>query len=170
MTLVSHVTMLFGVVAYVAATYVSGLFLEHPIWEPPGARLLWLVPILGLQVLFAYGLGLLLATLQVFLRDTLQLAGLLMTVWMFLTPVFWVASAEAMPSVAPYIDSLRPNPLYHLVYAWRWVLMGAEPESAFDAGDAFGTSLATFAAWTAGVLVVGYLFFLRSQRRFADEV
>ncbi|HKX46698.1 MAG TPA: ABC transporter permease [Planctomycetota bacterium] len=169
-TLVSHVTMLFGVVAYVVATYVSGLFLEHPIWPPPGARLLWLAPIFVLQVLFAYGLGLLLATLQVFLRDTVQLATLLMTVWMFVSPVFWVSNATVMPSIEPYLDSLRPNPLYHLLFAWRWVLMSGEPASAFEGGDTFGNSLATFALWAVGTAVVGYLFFLRSQRRFADEV
>jgi lipopolysaccharide transport system permease protein len=168
MVLVSLTTMLFGVGAFLLAVFVSPLFTAHGLWVLPGPKLLWIPVLVVLQGLFTYGLGLLLATMQVFVRDTAQLVSLLMTVWMFLTPLFWAPAI--VPDVAPYIDALRGNPLYHLVYAWRSVLMSDVPVQAFPAGDSFGHSLTVFGVWAVAAFLVGFLFFIFSQRRFADEV
>lgn len=160
--LVSTVTMLFGIAVFLLATPL--------VWVVPGWGL-GLVPLLLLiQVLFAYGLGLLLATLQVFLRDTMQLVSLLTTVWMFITPIFWVPSVKVLPDIGPFLPYLEINPLYHLVYAWRYALMSAQPEIAFQGPDHLWGSIGYVAAWAFGSFTVGHLFFQRSQRRFADEV
>jgi lipopolysaccharide transport system permease protein len=165
------VTMLFGIVAYVAGLWVSYFTMETPIWpEPPGLMLVWVPILVAVQVLFTYGLGLLLATMQVFVRDTLQVTTLLITVMMFVTPIFWVANPAVMPSIAPFMETLSYNPFYHLVYAWRVVLMSELPVQAFEGDDTFGGSLVIFAVWSVVVFVVGFTFFVLSQRRFADEV
>ena len=138
--------------------------------------------------------GLILSTLQVFLRDTLQVLGVVVTVWMFVTPIFWtpelvmgpqmVKLREANPGVedtvlmaqteiAPFLDVIQANPMQHIVLAWRHVLMRAEPAMIFEesllAPDLVG-SILTFAVWSLGVYAVGYAFFVLAQRRFADEV
>ncbi len=174
--LVSLTTMMFGVGIFVAVLWLSiagrelGIF-ETALWpDAPGIGLLWIPVLLVVQLLFTYGLGLILATMQVFLRDTMQLASILVLTWMFVTPVFWVASEKVIPGISPYLDTLALNPLLHLLNCWRHVLMVAQPAIAFDGQPAFLHSLGVFATCGAVLFVVGYLFFLRSQRRFADEV
>ena len=168
----SHlVTMLFGIVAYLAVVVVTNLTMDVGLWPIPPLAPLLLIPVLvALQGLFTYGLGLLLATLHVFVRDTSQVIGILITVWMFITPLFWAPKLLPAEEVAKYIDALQVNPMYHLVYVWRHVLMGGIPSEAFVEGDTVGHSLVVFSAWAAGTFVFGYLFFALSQRRFADEV
>jgi ABC-type polysaccharide/polyol phosphate export permease len=170
-TLVGLTTMLFAVTVFLLGCLLT------PIWPAPGWAVLWLPVILLLQGLFTYGLVLLTSTLQVFLRDTSQLVGILSSVWMFTTPLFWVP--ELMRSgVREYMPLIRANPLYHLIQAWRGALMGdlAVPANEFVAGgpvtsvSAVPQHLAVFAVWAVGAYVVGYGFFVLSQRRFADEV
>ncbi|MDF1800250.1 MAG: ABC transporter permease [Planctomycetota bacterium] len=112
------VTMLFGVAMYLVATIFTS------VWEAPGIELLWIPVLLVLQILFTYGLAMFLATLQVFLRDTAQVVAIVVTVWMFLTPLFWVP--EAIPQIGGYLPFIEGNPMNHLVFAWREVLMGVD--------------------------------------------
>lgn len=167
-SLVGTITMLFALVVFVLATLLT------PIWTAPGPELAWAPVLVLVQTVFAYGLVLLTSTLQVFLRDTIQLVGILTTVWMFATPIFWVP--EMLPGVEPYLPMIQANPVYHLVMAWRAVLMGdlvvqtpAGPLHAIDTAAIPG-HIAVFALWAAGAFVVGYTVFVLSQRRFADEV
>ena len=55
---------------------------------------------------------------RVFLRDTLQFVTIFLTMWMFLTPLFW-APAVMPPDVVDYLSFIEANPVYHLVQAWR---------------------------------------------------
>jgi len=172
--LVAAVTMGFGVVAFLIATLFG-------VWPTPTVDLLWILAILPLQLVFTYGLALLLATCNVFLRDTQQLMSLVTTVWMFLTPIFWVPSAAVMgPDVAPFIEPLKNNPVYHMVYVWRCALMNRSEllaiedpvtRNALEHFEADPThSLAIFGAWAVGVFLVGFVVYSLSQRRFADEI
>jgi len=113
--LVNIVTMLFGVAMYLVGTATTS------VWDAPGVLLLWVPLLLLLQILFTYGLILILSTLQVFLRDTAQVVSIGITVWMFLTPLFWVP--EAIPQISKYVPWIQMNPMNHLVFAWREVLM-----------------------------------------------
>lgn len=188
---VNIVTMLFGVVMYLVGT------LTTPIWEVPGALLMWVPVLLVLQILFTYGLVLILSTLQVFLRDTAQFVAIGVTVWMFLTPLFWVP--EAIPQIGPYQLWIEANPMNHLVFAWREVMMGVSgiltevlhytndmailDHNAKVAAGGEGViltplamthnlvdSVRIFSIWAVSTFVVGYSFFIIAQRRFADEV
>jgi lipopolysaccharide transport system permease protein len=167
--LASLVMMLFGVGIFVASCFT-------PVWPLPGAGLLWLPVIVVLQGLFLYGLVLFLSTLHVFLRDTAQVVAMAATVWMFLTPVFWVPELLAKQVDTTHLSALELNPLFHLVAAWRGALMGdvtlqiegsvLRPVSVAEIPG----HLAIFALWAFGTCLVGYAFFVHSQRRFADEV
>jgi lipopolysaccharide transport system permease protein len=155
------VTMLFGMFVFLLATAVT------PVWSFPAfTDLLWVPVLLLVQLLFAYGLALALATINVFLRDTMQVVAIAVTIWMFLTPLFWIP--ELIPGIEAYAGLIHANPMYHLVYCWRDVLMGAEPALIF--GGNFGRSLSVFSVWAIAVFVLGYTFFTLSRRRFADEV
>jgi len=163
-TLTSLVTMLFGI-----AVFVAGCLLTD-VWRAPAlAGLAWVPLLCVLQTLLAYGFGLALATTNVTLRDTAQVTGLALTVWMFVTPIFWMPELPGIrDSIAPYLDWILANPAYHLVYAWRHVLMSAEPDFAF--GTSIAHSVGILGIWALAAFVGGYALFIRGERRFADEV
>jgi ABC-type polysaccharide/polyol phosphate export permease len=175
-TLVGLVTLSFAVLMFVLACFLT------PMWPAPGWGLLWIPVLLLAQGVFTYGLTLFLSTLQVFLRDTLQVVAILTTVWMFATPIFWVP--EVIRGVGDYMPILRVNPVYHLVQAWRGAVMGdvyippvPDGEGGFHVVGGYavrvadvGEHLAVFSAWGVGFFVLGFAFFVLCQRRFADEV
>lgn len=166
--LVSQVMMLFAVAIFVLATWAT------PVWPAAGWSLLWVPVLVLVQGFFCYGLVLLTSTLHVFLRDTGQIVGMVTTVWMFLTPIFWVP--ELLPGSERYIGLIHGNPAYHMIAAWRGALMGdvtipLESEVLTPVSSAaIPGHLAIFLLWTLGVYALGYGFFVLSQRRFADEV
>jgi len=165
--LASMVMMLFAVVIFVLSAWFT------PVWPAPSWSLLWIPPLCLVQAVFCYGLVLLASTLHVFLRDTLQIVTMITTVWMFLTPIFWVPE---LVGAEQYEHVIELNPTYHMIAAWRGALMG---DVAFPLGERviapvavarIPEHLARFGLWALASYAVGYGFFVLSQRRFADEV
>jgi lipopolysaccharide transport system permease protein len=79
----------------------------------PGWPLVGLVPVIAVLLVFAMGLGLLLATVNVFYRDVEQSIAIVIQFWFWLTPI--VYPARALPD---YIQSLLAwNPMWPLVRA-----------------------------------------------------
>jgi len=167
--LASLTMMLFGVGGFVLAALFT------PVWPRPGP-LYWIPVLVVVQGLFVYGMVLFFSTLQVFLRDTIQLVGMATTVWMFLTPVFW--SPELLgKDLEPYLPMIHANPAYHMVSAWRATLMGdvVVPSGVEVLHPAVVVAdipwhIGVLALWALGTYALGYAFFVFSQRRFADEV
>ena len=96
------------------------VFLGVPI--RPTVLLFW-VP-MAYVLVFAIGLGMILATLAVFFRDITHLYAVWTTAWMFLTPIIYPIEilSEEMQRI------IRFNPLYHYVLMFRSVMMnGAMP-------------------------------------------
>lgn len=165
--LVNLVTMMFALVIFIVGTFT-------PVWiQPDWPMLLWIPLLILLQGVFTYGVTLFLATLQVFLRDTAQFTSILVTVWMFVTPLFW--APELIQDFDFSKDTLAINPMYHIIYAWRLVLMNGEPAQVLNPEGAsqlalVAESAGVFALWALGAFLVGYTFFILSRRHFADEV
>ena len=166
--LASLTMMLFGVGIFVLATLFT------PVW-PRNGPLYWVPALVVVQGLFIYGLVLFFSTLQVFLRDTVQIVGMANTVWMFLTPVFWVPELLGK-DFERHLPLIHANPAYHMVSAWRATLMGDVIVPAGDrvmrpvvVADIPG-HLGILALWALGTYALGFTFFVFSQRRFADEV
>ena len=118
------------------------------------ARILLLpFPIICL-FLFAFGMGLLLASMMVFFRDTQFLWGVISMLWMYLTPIFY--DAEIIP--AQYMTLYKMNPLYHIIRIMRILLInGVSPEPK------------AYLLCTAASLIplfLGALVFKKTQDRF----
>jgi len=93
---------------------------------------------------------------NVFLRDVGQLLGLVLTLWMFLTPIFY--PAEMIPARFHWVVGL--NPLYYVVEAYRdLVLEGRLPVPAH---------VGALAGMAAVAFLLGYWFFRRSKHAFVD--
>lgn len=127
-------------------------------YHVPGWTLLALPPVIALQVMFTLGLGWLVASINVFLRDVGQLLGLGLTLWMFLTPIFY--PAEMIPPEFRF--ALTWNPMHHLIQAYRDVILDRQLPDFSQTLPLTLIALATFLA--------GSWFFRRSKNAFVDVI
>jgi ABC-type polysaccharide/polyol phosphate export permease len=150
---------IFGTTVFLGFMFVGGL------WPSPSISQLAVFPILlVLQLVFTYGLGLIVGTLQVFLRDTDHILTVFLTFWMFLTPIFW---SVHLPQVEPYRDAIQWNPMYHLMEAYRNVLV--HPGHDWFIWESW-RPVAIFALVSVITLWLGVWFFESKRNRFADEI
>lgn len=124
---------------------------------PPYTLLLAPVVLLP-YALFCFGLTWFMSALGVYLRDVGQVAQVLVTALMFLSPLFYPLSV--LPEIVQPILLLNPV-AYPIEELRAVVLFGREPSvRAFGAYTAFGVA----AMW------IGYAFFQRVRRGFADVI
>jgi lipopolysaccharide transport system permease protein len=118
-----------------------------------------LVPLVILPlVLLSLGLAWFLASLGVFVRDLGHLVGLIVQVLMFATPIFY--PLEGIPAgLRPVIGA---NPLTPIVENMRRVLFRAEPPHWL--------ALIAWTAATAVVALLGYAWFMKTKKAFADVI
>lgn len=89
-----------------------------------GWMIIFLVPVLIIEVLFAIGLGITLGVLNVFFRDVGQFFGIALQFWFWLTPIVYPASI--LPSFLRALMEL--NPMFGLISAFQVVLVeGRQP-------------------------------------------
>ncbi len=87
----------------------------------PFHKSLLLLPFVVLCLLmFSMGMSLLLSTMNVFFRDTQFLWSVLLTMWNFLTPVFYPESI--IP--AQFLTVFHLNPMYQILYFMRSIIIG----------------------------------------------
>lgn len=135
----------------------------------PGWMLLTIPLLLVVQFTFIVGFGLLLANLNVFIRDIGQLWRILSMAWMFLTPIFWTPDRldKLTGTDLEWVGVMAQhgNPLYSLVMCHRIALGGTDPML----GE-FWPQFGVFTLWTAFFMVVGYSSFMSKKHKFADLV
>jgi ABC-type polysaccharide/polyol phosphate export permease len=109
-----------------------------------GVHATWgLVPaVLAVQLVLCAGLALLLAPLQVYLRDVRQLVGIGIAVGFWLTPVFY--RRAQVPDEIDWVYDV--NPLQYLLEAQRELLIGGTRPEALPLVLVGVASLAIFAA------------------------
>jgi teichoic acid transport system permease protein len=130
-------------------------FVLHAILRQPfGLSLVALPLLIAIQTVFNLGLGMLLAPLMVFYRDTGGFLPYLTRLWLYVTPVLYTIAEIPKPLKA----FLRWNPLYPLFGALEPVFKGRFPP---------GTYILGAAAWAIGFFVVGTIVFLARERDFA---
>ncbi len=118
---------------------------------------LWLLPVYLLAIgLLAIGIGWIVASLHVFLRDTAQIVSVVLLFWFWLTPIF--IAEDTFPARARFL--LVFNPFFYVVRAYRRLLLGDKMPSFEDLG--------ILAAYGAAAFLVGGLFFRHMKRGFAD--
>jgi ABC-type polysaccharide/polyol phosphate export permease len=74
---------------------------------------------LFLICIFSVGVGWIVSSINVYLRDVQQVVGLIMLAWMFLTPIFY--SVNIIP--AKLMTIMRLNPMYHMVEGYRYAIL-----------------------------------------------
>ena len=106
--------------------------------------------------LLAVGLGWIVASLHVFLRDTAQVLSVLLTFWFWFTPIMF--PGDQFPAqIRPF---LRANPMFFAVQGYRGLLLSAARPRLED--------MALLAAYAAAAFLLGGLFFRYMKKGFAD--
>lgn len=127
------------------------------IWERHlSATVLFLPVYMVLLGLLAVGIGWIVSSLHVYLRDTAQVLAVVMTFWFWFTPIF--ITEEMIPAQWRFV--LRLNPLAYLVRAYRERLLSSRPPSLRE--------MAAIAAYGLAAFLIGGLFFRHLKRGFAD--
>ncbi len=106
--------------------------------------------------LLGVGVGWIASSLHVYLRDTGQVLGVVMTLWFWLTPI--MISEDRFPARFHFL--LAWNPMTWMVRAYRHRLLTPAWPAAKE--------LAVLSISSAAVFVIGGLFFRHLKRGFAD--
>lgn len=107
-------------------------------------------------MVFSIGIGWVLSSLSVFLKDVQQVLQLVIMVMFFLTPIFYA------PSVFPkgMLGLLQWNPMYHVVEGYKLALLTG---SAIPAQDFIYLAVSSFVTFG-----VGGIFFRRLKPGFGE--
>jgi lipopolysaccharide transport system permease protein len=140
----------FGTLALVVAAVALGVELH--------ATLLWVPVLVVPQLLLTLGASWFVAALGVFVRDTAQALALVLTAWMYLTPIIY--PEQLVPD--RFRAALALNPFTPLVRSYRRVILEGAPPDFQGLAYAAGVGLALF--------LLGYWWFARTRKNFADVI
>lgn len=125
---------------------------------PITTHILWLPLIFLIQLIFMFGISLLLAALNLFYRDIQYLLSLVLMLWMYMTPIMY--PIELIPERFRFILSL--NPMAVIVNAYRQVIIAHSDPNLSSLGIALVISF--------GVFFGGFYLFKKMEGQFADYV
>ena len=127
------------------------------VWDRGISPMMLFLPVyILLNGLFAIGLGWIISSLNVYLRDTAQVVQVVLTLWFWLTPIF--ITREMVPDKLRFLVDW--NPLSYIVNAYRELILNVELPNWHE--------MAIVAAFAITVFVAGGLFFRHLKRGFAD--
>ena len=125
----------------------------------PALTALWIIPLTGLLLMSALGVGVWLSAINVRYRDVRYAIPFIVQLWLFASPVAY--SVEIVPEELWFVYHL--NPMAGVIEGFRWALLG-EGVSA----PIWPVVMATVVS--ALVITSGLLYFRRVERTFADIV
>jgi len=141
----SMVNLCFSFIAFLFVFIITGAQFQ---WT----MLLIPIPIIYLFV-FSLGIAMLMSSLTVFFRDLKHLYTVLLTLWMFLTPIMY--PVDIVPDV--YMPFYGLNPLFHFVTYFRNLALWGTVPDLWANMVCIGFSLASLCVGT-------YVFMVRQNR------
>lgn len=140
----------FSLVVTIIAILVSGVGLS--------VYALFLPLILLVQVVFAFGIILLLSAANVYVRDVQYMMNPIMMIWMYACPILY--SIDMVPE--KWLGIYKLNPMTNILQGYQSVLYNKTLPDFKSLGITLGVSIA--------ICIIGYLVFNKLQKRFAEEV
>ncbi|MFQ5706393.1 MAG: ABC transporter permease [bacterium] len=129
------------------------------VYQLPLSRLFLLIPgVMLVQILFAAGLSLAGAAINVFYRDVRYIVPIGLQVWMFLSPVIYPLTA--VPDHLRWVYSL--NPMVGIIESFRTILLYRQLPDVKILAPAVVVSVLLFAC--------AYCFFKKQEMKFADVI
>ena len=138
--------LLFSLAVYAVLHVVTG--------RPIDVGLAFFPVFIALHGVFNFGVAMFFAVAMVYFRDTANLLGFLIRIWLYMTPVLYPTDLLT--------DTVKAflvwNPLYPFFAAYQQMLLGDMPSPVY---------LACSAAWAAVCLLGGGAIFLARERQLA---
>jgi len=125
---------------------------------PISLNILWIIPIFAIQQIFTLGLSLILSAANLIYRDIQYLLGLVLMLWMYITPVIY--PVDMVPAQFRFIYQL--NPMSVIINAYRQSILSGSPPKFSSLAIAFFVSFI--------VLLLGLRYFKNQEKTFADNV
>jgi lipopolysaccharide transport system permease protein len=125
---------------------------------PLTPNVLWIAPLIVIQLILTVGVTLMGAALIVFFRDVRFVIPLLTQIWMYASPVIYPVTL--VPPQWQLVYFL--NPMAGIIDSYRSILTLGEPPNLPALVLATGVSSVLF--------IVGYIIFKRSEPLFADLI
>ena len=123
-----------------------------------GTGLCWqhlLLPFVFLcPFLFTLGMGLILATVSVFLRDMFYIYGIIIMIWTYLTPIMYDINMIS----AWFIKLFKLNPLYQFINFARTIILYHNTPTLFQFGACAFCAIVVF--------IIGLVVFKKNQDKF----
>ncbi len=151
----SLVTFLFSFVALLIVALVR--YLMGP-YDTFGWQIVLVVVLVPAVALFSLGISYFLSALYVFFRDIEHLYTVILTLWTYLTPLFYTVDKLDSDLIEKIMFL---NPMYHYVEYFRTLLDGGIP-SGLEHLICYGFAIASFA--------VGYLFMRAVRNHIAANL
>jgi ABC-type polysaccharide/polyol phosphate export permease len=136
---------------------------------------LWVPVIVLIQFAFTLGFVFILATANVYYRDTGLIMDVVLLAWFFLSPIFYPAvfyDNHSFEILGQTLSGSRVafivNPIASLISSYRVVLYGSVEGGPPGPPDLLFLGRTAFTAVL--MLVIGYTWFLRHSGRFGEEV
>ena len=115
--------------------------------QPINWTFLWLVPVMLIQTLFAFGFGVILSLFAPFFRDLKEIVPIVIQLWFWATPIIYIKTM--IENKYPFI--LHYNPFFYFVDIYHDIFVYSKAPS-FE-------SLAIISAIMLGsLLIAGYLY------------
>jgi ABC-type polysaccharide/polyol phosphate export permease len=149
-------TMLVGVVDFAVGLSVLAVLMIY-YWIPLSSTALFLPVLVAVQVMFTAGLCMFLAPVNLYYRDVKYILEVLVTVWMFATPVIY----PTRQVTGPLGVILQFNPLAPIIDGYRAILLRGELPSPIPFASVAVLSVVMFAA--------GWIVFHRAEYAFAEN-
>ncbi|MDD4839286.1 MAG: ABC transporter permease [Clostridia bacterium] len=146
-TITALVTFAFSFIALVIVMLVRNVKFSFSI--------LMTIPFLPSLLLFSLGIAFILCTLYVYFRDMKHIYGVVLTLWMYMTPLFYTVDRLGNPLLTKLMQF---NPMYQYVTYFREIIMmGTVPS--------LESHLICY-AWGIGFFLIGLLFFKWRRKYF----
>ena len=143
---------------FIIASFVfAGMLVFYRV--TPTWNLVYVLPLVAVQLVFTTGICLLLSAFTVLYRDVRHMLPLLIQIWMFVTPILYPVSVVPGRWRVLY---LALNPMAAIIDGYRRsVVQGLQPDLRYLA----------LASIVSGLLLwLGYKYFKHLEREFADIV
>ena len=113
------------------------------------------VTIIPAVLLFSLGIGLILASLFVFFRDIKHIYEVFLTLWMYLTPLFYTADSLKNATI---IKIIGLNPMTHFITAFRNIIQWGTVPNGIEFLICYG--------WAFAMLIIGYAIYRLTRKKF----
>ena len=107
---------------------------------------------------FTLGFGLFISSLAVFFPDVAEMYQVVLTAWMYLTPIIYPESLIS----AKWMPVYKINPMYWMVKMFRLPI--------FEGRLPYWNEFLPAFAWAAGMLVIGWIYFTSKTEEYAYRV